>query len=289
MAILKATLTSTELVTSHLGIFTFRPNERIPFLPGQYVTLGVSREGLRGEAKNPKHVRNIDSKETVLRALSIASPPEEEDIELFIVWVQRDGKRKDEKGLLSTELFQPRRDLEYLFLSNKAKGRFLLPEDSRDVIMVATGTGLAPYLSMLKSDEINHGNRRYVLIHGVSCHSDLAYREELTDLTRVRNLTYLHTCSREECDDCQTTYAEELFLNREEGKKRRVTIEEVEKAVRQGRINDTGIENIIGRETRPERTIIMLCGNPAMIDNIKLIAEAKNFQVGEDIVTEEYW
>lgn len=289
MAILKAKLTSTELVTSYLGIFTFRPKERIPFLPGQYITLGVSREGLRGEAKNPKHVRNIDSKETVLRALSIASPPEEEDIELYIAWVQRDGKRKDEKGLLSTELFQPRRDLEYLFLSNKAKGRFLLPEDSRDVIMVATGTGLAPYLSMLKSDAINHENRRYVLIHGVSCHSDLAYREELTDLTRVRNLTYLHTCSREECDDCQGTYAEELFFNREEGKERRVTTEEAGKAVRQGRINDTGLEEIIGREPRPEHTVIMLCGNPAMIGNIRLIAEAKNFQGGEDLITEEYW
>ena len=281
MALLSAQLSTTELLTPYLGIFKFKPEEKIPFIAGQYLTLGVRRPGIEGPG-----VRIADGKGMVLRPYSVASSPDEEQIELYIAWVQQEGRRVDEWGMLSSELFNPTPDLEYLFMS-RAKGTFLLPDDSRDVIMVATGTGIAPFVSMLRYQNKREDKRRFITIHGVARHSDLAYKSELENGYRL-NVKNIRTISREEGSDYNKKYAEELFINRGD-KTGRLSDEEVEESIGAGRITDTIIEEILGNELTPQNAVILLCGNPGMIKNLKKIAEAKDFKWKEDLITEEYW
>ena len=281
MKFVHAELTSKELITQYLGVFKFRTEENIPFLPGQYLTLGVRREGLQGKA-----VRVKDGKGMVLRPMSVASSPEEEEIEFYIAWVLSDGRRDDGYGVLSTEVFNPPPNIEYL-LSDRAKGKFLLPDDTRDVVMVATGSGLAPYTSILRLLNKKGSNRRFIVIHGVARHSDLAYKDEVKGYSNL-NITYLHTTSREECDEIEKRYAEEFFMNRS-GKTGRLSVEEVKEGISNGKIKDTGIEEVLGKELTPQNCVIMLCGNPGMIDHIREIALAKQFERKKDFITEEYW
>jgi ferredoxin/flavodoxin---NADP+ reductase len=64
--------------------------------------------------------------------------------------------------------------------------------DQANVILIATGTGLAPYMSMLTSSPGLAPQRRVALIHGVRHSGDLGYRSVLTALQDDRpNFTYL--------------------------------------------------------------------------------------------------
>lgn len=281
MDIIEAKLSSKELLSSHLGIFKFKPKEKIEFLPGQYVTLGVRRKGLEGPG-----VKTNEGAGSVFRPYSIVSAPYEDEIELLIVWVQKGGRREDEWGVLTTEIFEQKTGLEYL-LRRKPKGKFLLPDDRRDVVMIATGTGLAPFISILRTQNRQNDGRNYFIIHGVSKHSDLSYREELRNFDNV-NVTYQRTVSREKCEDCHKSYVDEYFLNRN-GNTGRLTAKEIEEAINGGNIHCTEIETVLGKEFLPQNAVIMMCGNPAMLENVTSLAEAKGFQKKVDIITEGYW
>ena len=283
-----------NLITDHLGIFTFKPKidtESFPdFSPGKYITLCVSREGLVDEVIDPKEVKKIQGKEVVPRPYSVASPPENKNIELYIAWIKGkgDGRRKTGEGVLSTELFDPQPDTELMLIrGGKAQGKFLLPEDSRDVIMVATGTGIAPYMSMLRSDKINHVDRKYILIHGVGYAADMAYRAELNELGKIRDLTSLWSISQENLNDHPEKYVQEFFFNR--GGQSGIMKEEELKDIRKEQIYNTRLEEILEKELTPENSLVMLCGHPNMIESMELIAEAKGYKPGIDLITEEYW
>src|SRR5918993_472919 len=62
------------------------------------------------------------------------------------------------------------------------KGKFLLQDDGRTALFVASGTGLAPFISMIETLRDRGQQRDIILLHGVSYDYDLAWREELTDL-----------------------------------------------------------------------------------------------------------
>ena len=319
--LISAELVSVEYATGtdYLAKFTFRPERTIGssrgieysrtlgnsdeklFLPGQYVTLGVSRERLTDVVdldKYPTDVKTISGKETILRAYSVASPPKNENIELYITRVDRDGRRTDGRGVLSTELFESNPESEYT-LFPRATGVFLLPEhseergftkeDKRDRVMIATGTGIAPYMSMLKSTSTEKDGRRFFLFHGVAYPEDHEYKDDIKRLMDEIDLKYIPITSRGELKEYPQRYVEEFFLNREEGISGRVNEGEVKKAIEQGMIRATGIEEILEHELNPRNTLLMLCGNPGMTDNIGLIAEALEFKKRADLLTEDYW
>ncbi len=281
MKYLKAELTHREILTPNLGIFRFRPEKRIDYLAGQYVTFGIRRAGLQGKA-----IKVEDGRGTVLRPYSLASAPFEDELELYVAWVRKDGRREDQQGQLSTELFNPAPDAEYLLLE-KARGSFLPTPDTRDLVMVATGTGLAPFISMLKVFRKEGSRRRFFLIHGVSRSSDLAYRGIIAELSRDLDIKYRFTLSREEAPGKSKDYAEELFMQR--SSKGRVSVEEAQKAAAQDVSSRLPIEDELGHPLRGSESVLMLCGNPAMIENIKAIAAARGFQPKQDIISEEYW
>lgn len=189
--IYNATLTERVDFTSALAAFKIRPDDPIPgdppFVPGQYVTIGLNNE----EKPELGSVR---------RPMSIASAPEDEGaLELYIRYVSH-----PESDNPLTHLLWKTRAGDRIFLRAKAVGKFTLDDtvgkdDRRHKIFVAAGTGLAPFLSIVRS----HHHRdpeadlsSYVILHGASYPADLGYREELLALAESRRLPYMASVSR---------------------------------------------------------------------------------------------
>lgn len=152
------------------------PTEGIVFKPGQYIQLEVPKYKL---SKVPEY-----------RAFSMASPPEDHlNIELFVGRVT--------KGVVSTYIF------DYLKEGEKVKvrgpfGDFFYRESSRDLLMIATGTGLAPMMSILRFIKSEHIQRKTTLFFGTRLQTDLFCMDELKDLEKQLDFfSLLPTLSRE--------------------------------------------------------------------------------------------
>lgn len=191
-----ATLVEREDLTTALGVFRIRPDEALPgegawFVPGQYMVLGLNNE-VKVELGG------------VRRPMSIASAPERRDlVEFYIRYVE-----KPESENPFTHLLWTRKPGDRMYVRVHPTGKFTVADtvgrdDRRLKVCLAAGTGLAPFLSMVRS-EINQDPTRsladYVIIHGVSYSADLGYREELDALVREHGLVYLPTVSRPQAD-----------------------------------------------------------------------------------------
>lgn len=147
------------------------------FVPGQFVTLDL-----------PIH----EKKNKRWRSYSIASSPDGSNvIELVIVFL--------EGGAGTTYLFNEIKEGSEVSLRGP-QGVFVLPESiDRDIFLICTGTGVAPFRSMLqhiKRHNIPHKN--IYLIFGTRLFSDCLYYEELKSLeNEINNFHYLPTLSRE--------------------------------------------------------------------------------------------
>ncbi len=191
-----ATLVEREDLTPALGVFRIRPDEALPregawFVPGQYMVLGLNNE-VKVELGG------------VRRPMSIASAPERRDlVEFYIRYVE-----KPESENPFTHLLWTRKAGDRMYVRVHPTGKFTVPDtvgsdDRRLKVCLAAGTGLAPFLSMVRS-EINQDPTRsladYVIIHGASYSQDLGYRDELDALVRNHGLVYLPTVSRPKAD-----------------------------------------------------------------------------------------
>ncbi len=196
-----ATLIRRQDLTDLLTIFTIRPDEPPAadlgdgrwFIPGQYLTIGLNREpGIDPEGD--------DRPPSVRRAMSIASPADErEAIELYIRRVTQPTSK-----LPLTPMLWRRREGARMYLRPVATGHFTLhhtvgEDDRRLKVMVAAGTGLAPFVciarSRLRADP-KADLSDLVILHGASYPSDLGYREELEAMARTNGLHYVPTISR---------------------------------------------------------------------------------------------
>ena len=154
--------------------------ERLDFRPGQFLTLDLPISDKRRER---------------WRSYSIASAPDEtNEAELCIV--QLDGGRGTrylfEEAGVGTEV-----------LTKEPGGVFTLPDRplDYDVVMICTGTGVAPFRSMLRQ-RLGHETRHFHLIFGCRTPADLLYREEFEQLQReFPNFTYTATLSRQPLTD----------------------------------------------------------------------------------------
>jgi ferredoxin--NADP+ reductase len=190
-----ATLVEKRDLTPTLAIFRILP-DRVPpaeatwFVGGQYVTLGLNTEGDAG----PPCVR---------RAYSIASEPEERRwMEFYIRRVE-----KPESPAPLTHMLWVLEKGARLYVGDKVTGRFTLghtvgDDDRRLKIFVAAGTGLAPFVSILKSSLVRGERdgvlREFVVLHGASREQDLGYREDLETVFRDVRRRYFPTVSRPE-------------------------------------------------------------------------------------------
>lgn len=185
-----ATIVGRVDLTAELTIFKVRPDEPISdlpdLIPGQYVTLGMNNM--------------VDpDKGSVRRPMSIVSAPQETDAyEFYIRWV-----KYPESDNPLTHLMWPTKVGDRMYMRPKAVGKFTIhhtvgDDDPRQIICVAAGTGLAPFVSMVRADHLADPQAdlgKWVVLHGASYPADLGYLDELDGL-RQSGLHYFKTISR---------------------------------------------------------------------------------------------
>ena len=186
-----ASLTRREDHTDELSSFFVEydePLEKDPlFVPGQYVALGLNNE------KQPELG-------AVRRSMSLCSAPEEKQaFEFYIRWVKH-----PESDNPLTHLLWDTGSGDRMFMTRKPVGKFTLDgtcgaSDPRIKLFVAAGTGLAPFVSMVRSLHLQDASAdmsKLVLLHGASYPADLVYQTELEKYQAEHGLHYFRTVSR---------------------------------------------------------------------------------------------
>ena len=229
------------------GLFSLTFDAAIPLRAGQFVTVSTEPVGDRNTR----------------RAYSVASAPDE-PTELLVVEV--DGGRV-------SPLLSAAKPGDTLYVSDRGKGLFTLdavPTD-RELWLIATGTGLAPYRSMLRAGQVLRDQRAVVLVYAVREPAHLAYLDELRELERTHDRFVLVTlCTRADPPPG--------------GLRGRVT----------ERLSDGALEAAARLPITPERSHVLLCGNPAMIEELTEQLGARGLarhtprQPGQ-LSTERYW
>lgn len=207
-----------------------------------------------------------DPDRMIRRAYSIASESRADEYLEFYLTVVMSGE-------LTPRLFRLKVK-DRLYVGPKAVGVFTLDKaPGKHILMIGTGTGLAPYMSMLRSELECNGPRKFVVVHGARYSWDLGYRTELNGLARhCRNFLYIPVITRPQED--VTWKGRSGYL--------------------QNIIASDAVEAESGLTVTPENFDIFLCGNPGMIETVISWAEARGFtrDRGHDlgtIHTEEYW
>jgi ferredoxin-NADP reductase len=145
------------------------------FVPGQWLSVKA----------------NTPDGEEMTRAYSIASPPSENGHVAFCL-------NRVNEGFMSNHLLSLNEGGEITFQG--PFGNFILHPPMRDTLFIATGTGIAPFRSMLHwllAEEVRHEGRQLWLLFGARTEQDLYYREELEQLAaKHSNFHFLPTLSR---------------------------------------------------------------------------------------------
>ena len=135
-----------------------------------------------------------------------------------------------------------------LQVSQKAAGSFTLAKTppAENLWLVATGTGLAPYIAMLRTPEPWKNYEKILLVHGVRHAADLAYTDELLDFERQHpgRFKLVQALTREKNTTALKGRIPQLL---ESGR----------------------LESVTQTEIKPDNTSLLLCGNPAMLDSME--------------------
>ncbi|HXZ99539.1 MAG TPA: FAD-binding oxidoreductase [Candidatus Binatia bacterium] len=215
------------------------------FRPGQYCTLALPVGG-----------------RLVERPYSICSSPEEAEIELFIERVPN--------GELTVPLYELGVGAE-MPVRRRCKGLFLreAPVAGHDHLFIATVTGIAPFLSFLRTlrRRADRGEwkpeARIVLLHGASVSGEHGYLGEMRALeSAVDWFTYIPTISRPWLDP---DWPGEV-----------------------GRVEDVIRKHADRLDLRPGSASAFICGNPQMIDNVKGALRRRGFEEAT-VHEEQYW
>lgn len=230
------------------GLFTLSiaAPEVLPFEPGQFLQLGLTQ---------------ADGKR-VNRPYSVASP-HGQTLDFFIVLV--------ENGQLTPHLWKLNPG-DKLDISAKAAGSFTLKHspEAGALWLLATGTGIAPYIAMLRTNEPWRRYERIIFVHGVRHRSDLAYQNELAAY-RDRyggRFTSIAVVSREDIPGALSGRITTCIAN-------------------------GSLENFANHTLSPQ-ACVMMCGNPDMLDETEKMLEARGLKRHRSkspgqIVVERYW
>jgi ferredoxin--NADP+ reductase len=235
----KETVLSVKHWTDSLFSFTATRDPGFRFQSGQFAMIGLEVEG-----------------RPLVRAYSMASANHEEALEFFSIKVT--------DGPLTSRL-QKIREGDTILVGRKATGTLiagnLIP--GKRLLLLSTGTGLAPFASIIKDPDVYDSFETIILAHGCRQVSELAYGEQVVaNLQRDEffgplikdKLIYYPTVTREP------------FRNR-------------------GRVTDlveTGqlFEDIGLSKLDIEQDRIMLCGSPGMLEELRTMLESRGFAEG---------
>lgn len=246
------------------------------FTAGQFVRLGIHGKDLQYFAQNHESKlitsepqgQLVDLDGYVFRAYSVASSPYDEFIEFFSVVIP-DGEftskvnhiQVGDSLLLNTTPFG------YLTLA-----RYQLPLPN-DLWLLATGTGLAPFLSILKTIDVWQQYQRIILVYSARTSQELAYQAEISSIKSIYGdngaaFVFLPIVTRE------ADYA---------GEKARVP-----NLILSGKLTE-----LVGQKLDKARSHVMLCGNPRMVEDtkeaLKSIGLTMNRRGEGNIAVENYW
>jgi ferredoxin/flavodoxin---NADP+ reductase len=231
-----------DLTESLAFIWVAYDGDLVDFEPGQYLTIGVESNG-----------------KLIQRPYSVASSPRDaaDGYEFYVRLVNG--------GIFTPLLWQL--DVGHGMSMRGPKGKFILrPDDDRQHVFISSGTGVAPFISMMKTLIRDGAPRPAIVLHGASYEHDLGYRELLQEWQTSGEypVVYIPTVSRPGSPENE----------RWDGRVGRV--ESIIPAI----YDEFGLT--------PENSIAYICGNPDMI----LAAEATLAERGfpeEQIKKELYW
>lgn len=246
------------------------------FTAGQFVRLGIHGKDLQYFAQNHEtklitsetQDKPIDLEGYVFRAYSVASSPYDEFIEFFSVVIpEGEFTSKVNHIQVGDSLLLNTTPFGYLTLA-----RYQLPLPN-DLWLLATGTGLAPFLSILKTIDVWQQYQRIILVYSARTSQELAYQAEIGSIKSIYGddgaaFVFLPIVTRE------ADYA---------GEKARVP-----NLILSGKLTE-----LVGQKLDKERSHVMLCGNPQMVEDtkeaLKSIGLTMNRRGEGNIAVENYW
>ncbi len=220
------------------------------FIPGQYAVLGLPGSAPRCKWSEPEIEPNPPEK-MIRNAYSITSSSRNREyLEFYISMVSN--------GCLTPRLFALKVG-DPLWLGSKVSGIFTLNQVPSDkhIVMVATGTGLAPYISMLTSELQCNTPRKFAVLHGAYHSWDLGYRSELQTMQFLcPNFHYIATIDKPEDEPVPWT-----------GKAG--WVQEIWKS--------GAVKEAWGVKPTPENTHVFLCGVSGMVNAMLEALNAEGF------------
>jgi len=254
------TVIDVKRLTDTLLIFKTTRPQGYAFTPGQYARLGLEANG-----------------NMVWRAYSLTSAPTDDFLEFYSVLVP-DG--------LFTTVLKNIRPGDKMWVERNLYGFMTISrfEDGEDLWMLSTGTGLGPFVSILRDTPVWNKFRRLIVVHGVRHVDELTYQEEMLALGRnppsnpaaPAQLQMIQSVTRDPSAAAGGTEVTRL----------------------QGRITtlfESGaLEQAAGLPVSIETSRIMLCGNPQMIEDMRKLLHARGLRpcrrvLPGQFVTENYW
>ncbi|MFZ2843276.1 ferredoxin--NADP reductase [Psychrobacter sp.] len=278
----RVTVLSKTTWTPDLFSFTVSRPDSFKFTAGQFVRLGVNPSQLQHYKQSSKVSSEVlaDSgdetadtalNEDIFRAYSIVSSPFDEILEFFSIVIP-DGAFTSQLQHLQVgdELLLNTMPFGFLTLARYQKP---LP---KDLWLLATGTGLAPFLSMLQDLKTWQDYEHIVLAYSARSAAELAYVEKIESLQEdfgslVDNpakLIFIPIVTREPIEGALTERLPKLLL-------------------------DGTLQERAGIALDIDSTHIMLCGNPEMVEDtketLKSLGLIMNRRGEGNIAVENYW
>ncbi|MEP7156382.1 MAG: ferredoxin--NADP reductase [Betaproteobacteria bacterium] len=246
--------TITELHTWTPNLFSFKTtrDQGYRFVPGQFARLGV-----------------MNGDEMVWRAYSIVSASYDEFLEFYSIVVP-DGKFTSRLSQLNVgdKIYVERKSLGFL-----TTDRF---EMGKDLWMLSTGTGLAPFISILYDFKTWETYENLILVHSVRVEDELAYQEVIRNFKQSEyfsefssRLHYVQAVTRESVPNTLNARITDLLENGE-------------------------LERTVGFAIDGDRSRVMICGNPEMVDETRELLTRRGLTVNRrgapgHLAVENYW
>jgi len=264
------TVLSKTTWTPNLFSFTVSRPDSFKFTAGQFVRLGVNPSQLK-YYNGQDIVADEALNEDIFRAYSIVSSPFDEILEFFSIVIP-DGAFTSQLQHLQVgdELLLNTMPFGFLTLARYQKP---LP---KDLWLLATGTGLAPFLSMLQDLKTWEDYEHIILAYSARSIEELAYIEKIESLQEdfgslVDNpakLIFIPIVTREAADGALTERLPKLLL-------------------------DGTLQKTAGIDLDVDSTHVMLCGNPEMVEDtketLKKLGLVMNRRGEGNIAVENYW
>lgn len=249
----RQTITDILPITPNLFSFRCTRDDGFRFTAGQFARMGVRTE--RGNL--------------VWRAYSMVSSPFDEFLDFFSIVVP-DGE--------FTSVLSQLKVGDELLIEKQPQGFLTLDRfvDGRDLWMLATGTGVAPFLSILQDFSVWERFEQIVLVYSVRKEAELAYQDLLQELlTREYIAPYAHKLK---------------------------FVPVVTREAREGRLNQRITELLVNGQLEqaadlaitPEHSRVLICGNPEMVDETRKLLRQRDLQLSltrrpGQVAVENYW